>query len=98
MSTSRVGAGGIPKTLAIGTTSSCGKQAASTRSSSAFYGFGTASRDNMAKRFISDEHVSKEAPLYTPAPGAYKHQVSTGKRAPSSSIKPVRVSSITLAL
>ena len=77
---SRTGAGAVPVTLAIGTTSSCGKQVRSTVESAPFYGFGTATRDGMAKRFISVEHVNKANAPLTPGPGAYNHRVTTGKQ------------------
>lgn len=78
--------GTIP--MPIGTRSSCGNQVKSTASSQPSYGFGTATRDGMKNRFISNAHTSKEAPKGTPGPGAYKHAVSTGKQ-PNSMVRQV---------
>ena len=67
-------------TAPIGTRSTCGIQVRSTYRSNPAFGFGTASRDTAQKRFISDEHKSKELPKFNPGPGAYNHRVTTGKQ------------------
>ena len=58
-------------TPAVGMRSSCGNQVKSTVASNPSYGMGTATRENLDKRFISEEHKAKEAPTWTPGPGAY---------------------------
>ena len=68
----------------IGTRSTCGVQVRSTFHSNPAYGFGAATRETAQKRFISDEHKSKELPGWTPGPGQYKHHVTTGKQSESS--------------
>jgi len=81
MLSARAGAGKIPVTMSIGTKSSCGAQVKSTQGSSPAYGFGTANRSNMAKRFISDEHVKKGGihQKDNPSPCAYTiRPVATG--------------------
>ena len=81
---------GLPKqpslgtiTPTIGTRSTCGVQVRSTYVSNPSFGFGTASRETAQKRFISDEHKSKEQPTWTPGPGSYQHRVTTGKQSSS---------------
>ena len=87
--TSRAGAGLTPKTLAIGVTSSCGKQNDSTRETTPFYGMGTGTREIFAKRYLSNEHVKKDSTPPTPGPGAYNHSaaipqhISSGKQSES---------------
>ena len=73
-------------TPAIGTRSTCGIQFRSTYKSNPSFGFGTASRETVAKRFVSDAHKKKEIPVWTPGPGAYKHAITTGKQ-PESKIR-----------
>ena len=73
-------------TPAIGSRSTCGIQFRSTYKSNPSFGFGTASRETVSKRFISDAHKQKEIPGWTPGPGAYKHKVTTGKQ-PESTTK-----------
>ena len=79
----RSGAGLTPETLAIGTRSSMGKQVKSYVPSQPFYGFGTGTRETQTRRFISNEHNKKDSTPKTPGPGAYQHQVATGKQSES---------------
>ena len=51
-------------------------QVKSTVPSRPSYGFGSSTREDRAKRFISDAHTSKETAKFTPGPGAYSHKVS----------------------
>ena len=71
--------------IAIGTKSSCGNQANSTRTSNPSVGFGTSTRTVRSKLFLSNEHVKKanNTEAY-PAPCAYNvKSVATGKQASS---------------
>ena len=82
-STTKSGMGTQPSlgtiTPAIGTRSTMGNQVRSTFKSNPSFGFGTATREMAQRRFISDEHKSKELGTGpTPGPGRYKTFVTTG--------------------
>ena len=71
-------------TPAIGATSTCGNQVRSTFRSNPAFSFGTATRETAQKRFISDEHKTKELPKNNPGAGAYNHRITIGKQPISS--------------
>jgi hypothetical protein len=65
----------------------CGNQAKSTLRSQPSIGFGQSTREVEAKRFITDEHKTKDNVLqskHVPGPGAYQHPITTGKQPESS--------------
>ena len=66
--------------MSVGSLSTCGNQAKSTFKSNPAFSFGTSSRETAQKRFISDEHKSKELPKGTPGAGQYNHRVTIGKQ------------------
>ena len=72
--------------MAVGTRSTMGNQTKSTVRSNPSFGFGTATREMCAKKFISHDHKEKDNSenKFTPGPGTYNHRVATGRQSESS--------------
>jgi len=62
----------------VGQRSTFGNQVRSTVPSNPSYPFGTATREGLVKRFISNEHIKTASVEVTPGPGTYTHQIPAG--------------------